>query len=67
MSFCQWFRRRNTRYVSTEGTLARIKAERELAQTVAQTPYYEGLGRDLRTLRERNHIAEKIRMSLRGA
>lgn len=64
---CKWLRRHNTRFVTTEGTLARIKAERELAETVAQTPYYEGLGRELRALRERNHIADRIRATIREA
>lgn len=53
--------------LTTGGTDARIEAERQLARTVAQTPYYAGLGRDLRVLRERNHIAERIRSSIREA
>jgi hypothetical protein len=58
---------REVREITTEGTQARLKAERELAQTVAETPYYEGLGRDLRVERERNHIAERLRAAmLRG-
>jgi hypothetical protein len=55
-----------TRRVSTGGTAARVQAERSLAKTVSETPYYEGLGDDLRKLRERNHFAESIRLTLRG-
>lgn len=58
--------------VPNDGAEARRRAEerlqevrRDLARTKAQTPYYAGLGRDLRTQRERNHIAERIRVSLR--
>jgi len=55
---------RDTREFETGGSEARVRAERELAQTVAQTPYYAGLGNDLRALRERNQIAERIRASM---
>lgn len=63
----KWMFPRDIREVHTEGSEARVKAERELAQTVAQTPYYEGLGRELRALRERNHIADRIRATIREA
>jgi hypothetical protein len=63
---------RDVREIETTGTEARVQAERKLAETVVecartreQTPYYEGLGRDLRGLRNRNHIAEHLRESLR--
>lgn len=49
----------------TEGKQARMKAERDLARVKAETPYYEGLGNDLRRLRERNHFAENIRATMR--
>jgi len=58
---------REVRHVETHGAEARAKAERDLAQTVAQTPYYAGLGRDLRAQRERNHIADRIRATIREA
>lgn len=58
---------RDVRQIDGEGAEARIRAERELAQTVSETPYYEGLGRDLRAERERNHIADRLRATLREA
>lgn len=64
----------DVREVSLGGEQARQKAEQdlvrdrqELAHTQAQTPYYAGLGRDLRNIREVNHIAERLRASIRGA
>lgn len=64
----------SVRHVPGNGAEARRRAEqdlaqtrRDLAQTRAQTPYYAGLGRDLRAQRERNHIAERIRVSIREA
>lgn len=63
-----WPGRKNLpRDTNTGGALARVEAERQLARTVAQTPYYERLGRDARSLRERNHIADNIRATLGGA
>lgn len=57
---------RKCRHVhETEGETARIKAERDLARVKSETPYYEGLGNDLRRLRERNHFAENIRATMR--
>ena len=65
---------RDVRRVDGRGSEARQEAEKgltrvrqELVQTKSQTPYYEGLGRELRLARERNHIAEKLRASLREA
>lgn len=48
----------------TGGQQARERAEQELARVRSETPYYEGLGRELRALRERNHIAENLRATL---
>lgn len=42
---------------ATEGTQARVKAEQDLERTRAETPKYAELGRDLREIRERNHLA----------
>lgn len=62
-----WLRKRHHLNPSnTGGEFARMAAERELERVRSQTPYYEGLGRDLRTLRERNHLAEHIRATIRG-
>ena len=52
---------------NTGGAQAHAKASRELAVTRSQTAYYAGLGSDLRGLRERNHFAEQIRATVRGA
>ena len=64
----------DVREVSQEGAAARQKAEeelirdrQELARTQAQTPYYAGLGSELRRIREVNHIAERLRRSIREA
>lgn len=62
-----WLRRHQTNPSDTGGEFAREEAERELERVRAETPYYEGLGRDLRYLRERNHIAEHLRATIRGA
>lgn len=48
------------RSAPSEATLARMRAERALAQTRAQTPFYRALGARLRVLQERNHIAENF-------
>lgn len=50
---------------STGGREARVAAERELARIQAMTPYYEGLGQDVKRLRNRNHFAENIRATIR--
>lgn len=50
-----------------EGQRARENAERELARVRSETPYYAGLGNDLRRWRERNHFAEHIRATIKGA
>lgn len=42
-------------------------AREELERVRSQTPYYEGLSRELRGLRERNHFADNIRATMRGA
>jgi hypothetical protein len=52
---------------SSDGANARRLAEQELLRVRSETPYYEGLGRELRALRERNHFADGIRATLRGA
>lgn len=41
-----------------EGQEARIRAERELDETVAQTPRYERLAEDLRRERQINGLSE---------
>jgi hypothetical protein len=63
---------RDVRSVSQGGAEARQKAEenlvhdrQELARVQSQTPYYAGLERDLRKIREVNHIAERLRASIR--
>jgi hypothetical protein len=50
----------------SEATVARIKAEQELAATKAETAKFKALGDSLRDLRERNHFAESIAHSFRG-
>lgn len=52
--------------INTGGQFARESAERELARVRSETPYFERLGRDLRTIRERNHFAENIRATFKG-
>lgn len=47
-----------------EGAIARASAEQELVRVRSETPYYERLGHELRTLRERNHFADSIRATL---
>lgn len=51
----------------TGGQAAREEATRRLAQVRSNTAYYEGLGADLRDLRERNHFAEQIRATMKGS
>lgn len=46
---------------------AREQAERELAETRAQTPKYQALGRSLREMRERNHLGEALTHSFRSS
>jgi hypothetical protein len=62
-----WLRKHQPDPSNTGGEFARHEAERELERVRSETPYYEGLGRDLRNLRERNHIAEHLRATIRGA
>jgi hypothetical protein len=50
----------------SEATVARLKAERELAKTRAETPIYRALGESMRELRERNNFAAAIETSFRG-
>lgn len=50
----------------SEATLARIKAERELEKTLAQTPKYQALGDRLRKIREDNNFAAAFRHSIQG-
>lgn len=67
MKLFKRFLPRDVREIEMHGTEARVRAERELAKTVSETPYYENLGRSSRVARERNHIAERIRASIREA
>lgn len=50
----------------SQATVAREKAERDLARVKAETPKYRELGEALRELRERNHFAELIASTFRG-
>lgn len=51
----RWLWRRD---LTTGGREAREKAEESLAATRQETKKYEALARDLREIRERNHLAE---------
>ena len=51
----------------TEGVQARESAVHALQETKAQTTYYKSLSNDLRLLRERNHFADNIRATIKGA
>lgn len=59
--------RKKKRHTPSEGEQARVAAERELVRVKSETSYYEGLGNELRQLRERNHFAENLRATLKGA
>jgi hypothetical protein len=59
-----WRRRRD---LTTGGQEARERAERELAQTRAETPKYAQLARDNRRIRERNGLAEAFLNAARRA
>lgn len=59
------FCRHKSRANSTGGSEARKRAEHELERVRSETPYYAGLGDDLRRLRERNHFADNIRATMR--
>ena len=61
----RWFRRPPPPQPS-DGTKAREQAERDLAAVRAETPYYQRLSRDLRTIRERNHLAEAFLSAAQG-
>lgn len=52
---------------ATEGEVARKEAEAALRKAKASTPYYQTLSDDLRSLRERNHFADNIRATVKGA
>ena len=60
------FRRKRDPMPTSEATLARKKAERDLAETRAETEKYRQLGERLREIREHNHLAEAFARSLRG-
>lgn len=47
-------------------TQARKKAERDLAATRAETPFYQALGDSLRIIRENNNLADAFHRSFRG-
>lgn len=66
-SLLRLFFPRDVRHIETEGENARRSAEVELVRVRSETPYYAGLGYELRGFRERNHIADNIRATLRGA
>jgi hypothetical protein len=53
-----WRRRRSTDTES--GRVAREQAEQKLAETQAQTPYYQRLAEESQRMRERNHWGETI-------
>lgn len=53
--FLCWWRRHDQ---VSEATVARQRAEAQLARTHAETPYYAALGHSLRDLREANHLTE---------
>ena len=50
----------------TEGTRARIEAEKSLERTRAETPDYRELAARLRELRERNHFGAAVAATFRG-
>ena len=52
----RWLRGHDT--TVSEATAARQRAEAELQQTIAETPYYLALAESLRELREANHLTE---------
>lgn len=60
-----WPFRRKPSHTS-EATIARIRAERELERTRQETPLYRELAESLRELRERNNFAAAIETSFRG-
>ena len=49
------------------GEAAPDRARVELERVRSETAYYEGLSRELKGLRERNHFADNIRATMRGA
>jgi hypothetical protein len=63
--FSKWLRKHHAAPINTGGRFARLAAEHELERVRSQTPYYEGLGRDLRNLKQTNHIAENLRAAIR--
>lgn len=52
---------------NSEAEKAQREVEQDLAAARAKTPYYRALSHDLRTLRERNHFADNIRATVKGA
>ena len=56
-------RRRKIRQPS-EATIARIRAEVDLAHAKSETPKYRALGDSLRELRERNHLADAFERAI---
>ena len=61
--FRRWMRPKPT---PSDGTKAREKAERELEATREETNYYRDLSRELRAIRERNHLAEAFLTAAQG-
>ena len=59
-----WTRRKPS--ADTGGKRAREAAERSLAQTRSETEKYAELGRDLREIRARNHLALAFIEAARG-
>lgn len=57
---------RNQREPSDEATRARLKAERDLAATRAETPEYLALARRLVKVQEVNHLGQTAAKVLRG-
>ena len=58
-----WRRRSHS---PTEGTRARIKAERELQKTKAETPKYRALAESLAEIQRINHLGMNAARILRG-
>ena len=58
-----WQRRKSA---DTGGRRAREEAERSLERTRAETKKYAELGRDLREIRQRNHLAVTFIQAARG-
>lgn len=57
------FRRRRT--PPTEGAAQRVRAEIGLERAKAQTPMFQRLTKEIRDLRERNHLGESFQEAFR--